>query len=124
MQRIELTPNFVDNRGYIVDLIESCEINSITLISFEKNSIRANHFHKLTTQWNYVIEGEILLVTESDERGRQEVILKEGDFIITPPNESHALKGLTFSKLLIFTSGPRSGENYESDTYRLEKPLI
>ena len=37
--------------------------------------------------------------------------------------EAHALHALEDSVLLILTRGPRGGEDYESDTYRLDKPL-
>jgi hypothetical protein len=43
-----------------------------------------------------------------------------GDFVISPPNEIHAMKasdrGCTF---IAFAGGPRGGEDYESDTYRV-----
>jgi hypothetical protein len=42
----------------------------------------------------------------------------------TPPVEHHAVLALEDTDMLVFTRGPRSGENFESDTYRLSEPLI
>jgi hypothetical protein len=36
----------------------------------------------------------------------------------------HAWKALEDTVCLVFTKGPRSGDQYESDTERLEKPLL
>ena len=34
------------------------------------------------------------------------------------------IKALKDTKLLVLTKGPRGGKEYESDTFRLENPLI
>jgi quercetin dioxygenase-like cupin family protein len=47
-----------------------------------------------------------------------------GDLVATGPNERHALQGIEESTLMVFTRGPRGGKEYESDTFRLEVPLI
>jgi len=123
MQKINLNTNHEDQRGKIIDLIENRNINSTTYISFNKDAVRANHFHKKTTQWNYVISGKIKLVTQIDEEPINEIILEKGDLVMTIPFEKHALVGIEKSELLVFTEGPRAGKDYESDTFRLDKPL-
>jgi hypothetical protein len=40
------------------------------------------------------------------------------------PGMPHAWKALEDTVCLVFTKGPRSGEGYESDTYRLDDPLL
>jgi dTDP-4-dehydrorhamnose 3,5-epimerase len=124
MELITLSPAHEDQRGKIIDLISNDQINAVTLITFIKNSVRANHFHKKTIQWNYVISGEILFVTQMPNGLKQEKILKAGDFAITREYEGHALKALLDSEVLILTKGPRAGELYETDTFRLSDPLI
>ena len=117
--------NFQDNRGNIIDIIANETIDSVTLITFAKGATRANHYHKETIQWNYVIEGVIKLVTqEAGSISTQEAILKKGDLAYTIAYEKHALQAIEDSVLMVFTRGPRSGEHYESDTFRLEEPLI
>jgi quercetin dioxygenase-like cupin family protein len=124
MKKIEVKPSFVDARGSITDLISDGEINSVTLITFSKDAVRGNHYHERTIQWNYIISGEVLLVTQFPGESRYETILKNGDLVVTREQERHALKAITESEVLIITKGPRAGTKYEQDTFRLEVPLI
>lgn len=122
MEIINLKPAFSDSRGDITDLIDGNEINAITYISFAKNAVRGNHYHKRTIQWNYVISGEILLVTQMPGFEIVEKILTKGDYVVSYENERHALKGISdYSEVLIFTKGPRAGSDYEEDTFRLSE---
>ena len=122
MEIINLKPAFSDSRGDITDLIDGNEINAITYISFAKNAVRGNHYHKRTIQWNYVISGEILLVTQIPGFEIVEKILTKGDYVVSYENERHALKGISdYSEVLIFTKGPRAGSDYEEDTFRLSE---
>jgi len=113
-----------DDRGEIADLIQHENVNAITLITFTKGAVRGNHCHKETVQWNYVISGKIKLVTQMPGSDIVETILNVGDLAVTREHESHALQGLEASSLMVFTRGPRGGDAYELDTFRLEKPLI
>jgi len=124
MEKIKIKPSFVDARGGITDLISDSEINSVTIITFSQDAVRGNHYHERTIQWNYIISGEILLVTQFPGGSRHETILKKGDMVVTQVRESHALKAITESEVLIITKGPRAGTKYEQDTFRLEVPLI
>lgn len=109
-----------DERGKIIDLLENEDINAATLVTFRKNSIRGNHFHKRTFQWNYVISGKIKIVTQQPNEGVREMTICKGDFVLTVPNEQHMLIALEDSELMVFTKGPRSGRQYETDTFRMK----
>ena len=124
MKKINLKIAFKDKRGIIVDLIQNEKINSITLITLKKGSIRGNHYHKKTWQWNYVLSGEMRLITKVKNKKISKILLKAGDLAVTFPNERHALVGVKKCRTLVFTKGPRGGNNYESDTFRLAKPLV
>lgn len=124
MNKIELPISFQDDRGQIIDMIENEEINAVTLITFSKDAVRANHYHNYTTQWNYVISGKIKIATQMPRGEVVENVMEKGDFIATVPTEKHALKALEDSVLLVLTKGPRGGKEYESDTFRLEEPLL
>jgi len=124
MEKIKVEVAFSDDRGEIIDLIENENINSITLITFTEGATRANHFHKETTQWNYLISGKIKLLTQISGEQVIETIMLPGDFTVTKPNDSHALHALEESQVMVFTKGPRGGKEYESDTFRLDVPLI
>jgi len=124
MKQIDTSPSFSDDRGDITDLIENETINAVTHITFVKDSIRANHYHKETTQWNYLLDGKLLLRTQMPDSDYSEVVMEKGDLIEVMPNESHAFKALENSSLVVFTKGPRGGKEYESDTFRLDKALL
>ncbi len=123
MKKIHTKVSFKDFRGEITDLIQNEKINAVTLITIKKGAIRGNHLHKKTWQWNYIISGKMSLVTKMPNKKTKKILLKSGDLAITAPGESHALIGIQYCKCLVFTKGPRGGKNYETDTYRLKKPL-
>ena len=54
----------------------------------------------------------------------KKIILSKGDLVETSKNERHAIRAIKDSEFLVFTKGPRSGKEYEKDTFRLLKPLI
>ena len=124
MKRINTEVSFRDARGEITDLIEKENINAVTLISFSKGAVRGNHYHKQTTQWNYVISGQIKLASQVPSESIVETVMEPGDLTVTGPNDRHALVALEDSKVLVFTKGPRGGKEYESDTFRLKEPLV
>ena len=123
MKKIKSKVNHKDKRGIISDLVEKEKINSITYISFFKNKVRANHYHKKTIQWNYVISGKVIFVSKINGKVKK-IIGKKRDLIKIETREHHAIKALSYSEILVFTKGPRGGKEYESDTYRLKKNLI
>lgn len=124
MEIIDLVPAHTDERGSIIDLVADDAINAVTVITFAKGAVRANHYHEHTVQWNYVIAGEVLLATQMPGGERQERVLRKGDFAVTRERERHALQGITEAEVLILTRGPRAGSQYEQDTFRLTEPLI
>lgn len=123
MQKINIKPAYTDKRGVITDLLQDEAINAVTIISFTKGAVRANHYHKETYQWNYVLSGSIKIVTQLRDHEKVETLINKGDLILTVPNESHALTAVEESELLVLTKGPRGGTNYENDTFRLNNPL-
>ena len=124
MKKINVKPAVQDERGRIVDLLEKENINAVTLVSFRKGAVRGNHFHKKTHQWNYLLSGRIRMRAQDPPKQAVSVLMKPGDFVLTGPGERHALLALKDSELMVFTKGPRGGKEYETDTFRLKKPLI
>lgn len=118
MHELNIVTAFEDARGTIRDLI-SDEIHSITEITFTPGSVRGNHVHEHTTQWTYLVFGELIMAT-IDSSKLMEKNLSPGDLVVSLPNEPHAFRAITEAKILVFTKGPRSGSNYELDTQRVE----
>ena len=116
---------FADERGEIKDILTHKDIDAITIITCKKGSVRGNHFHKKTDQYDYIISGKFACYTKNMKSGEEtEKILEQGDLAYHPPFEAHAFKALEDSVFLSMTKGPRKGEDYEKDTIRLDKPLI
>jgi oxalate decarboxylase/phosphoglucose isomerase-like protein (cupin superfamily) len=125
MEKLTVKIAHQDKRGQIIDLLENENINAITLVTFKKGAIRGNHLHKQTYQWNYLLSGKVKLVAQVPGGPVIESEMNPGDFIVTKPDESHTIVGLDEdSTVIVFTKGPRGGSEYESDTFRLEKPLV
>lgn len=114
---------FKDGRGSILDILDDVDLNSVTLITNKKGAVRANHFHKKTVQYTFVLSGRVKYVGKGPG-GRKTAVLKAGDLAVSPPNEAHAIEALTDATFLALSYGPRHGTNYEADTFRLAVPLL
>jgi quercetin dioxygenase-like cupin family protein len=56
--------------------------------------------------------------------GPGEKVYDPGTMVCDEPGVAHAWKAIKDTEVLVFTRGPRSGEDYESDTERLKVPLL
>jgi quercetin dioxygenase-like cupin family protein len=116
-----MAKRFTDERGTIQDIFGP--VDAVTEIRTVKGAIRGNHRHEQTIQWTYICSGLLLVVTEHGGV-RHEETLRPGQITCERPGVAHAWKALEDTTVLVFTRGPRSGENYESDVQRLEVPLL
>lgn len=116
-----MADRFEDERGVIQDLLAG-PIDSVTAIFTRAGHVRGNHVHPHTHQWLYVVDGELLVSHD----GQEFKVHHDGALIAEPADKPHAWRAITDCHVLVFTQGPRSGENYESDTVRLpeEKWLL
>jgi quercetin dioxygenase-like cupin family protein len=108
---------FEDERGVIQDLTGA--VDAVTEIRTFKGAIRGNHVHYATTQWTYIVSGLMRIVTSAPGGERQDIVYRPGEVACEEPGVAHAWEALENTVCLVFTKGPRSGENYESDTHRL-----
>ena len=115
--------NFTDDRGTITDIFHLIDMNSACLITNTPGAVRANHYHKQTTQYTYILSGSLDYYSKpvDSEEPANVITAGPGDFIISEPNEIHAWRtGSEGCTLIAFAQGPRGGEDYESDTIRVE----
>lgn len=122
---MKIKENFKDARGSIIDILTNTDIDAVTLINSNSGAVRANHYHKKTIQWTYVLEGEL----EYWFKNYGSNIVKSqkitpGSMVCSEILVAHAFKSITKSQILVLTKGPRNGDNYEQDTFRLEVPLV
>jgi quercetin dioxygenase-like cupin family protein len=116
-------PAHVDDRGSITDLLVKEPIEYVTIITSRQGAVRGHHYHRETFQWVYVIEGSLKLLTQEPDGPVQSRVVGRGEVVATPPNERHAMIALEDTSFMVFTRGPRGGEDYEKDTFRLATPL-
>src|SRR3989344_2336952 len=117
----KIKPAHADKRGLIIDILEGVSVKHIGLVTFEKGAIRANHYHKKQTQYTYLLEGEIKLVTRKVSGDKTITkITKPGDFISIPPNFIHTYMAIKKSKIIVLTDFSRDYKSYEEDTFRVK----
>jgi dTDP-4-dehydrorhamnose 3,5-epimerase-like enzyme len=125
-----LKNNFKDSRGLITDIFINKPKDHCTLVTFNKNAVRGNHFHKKSTQYSFIVSGKVVYVScKISKKGNiisriKKDILNKNSLIIHKPYYAHAFKALKPTYLLAFVDGIRGGNNYEKDTFRLNKKLI
>lgn len=114
----------IDDRGAIADIITNFPCEHVALVGFtQKGDRRGDHVHKETTQLAYICRGSVEVRTQGEDLFIIKSYLMTGDYIIHEPGESHAFIAQEGTLMLVLTHGPRGGDNYESDTFRLEQPL-
>ena len=121
---------FEDNRGIIVDIFQSAPKDHSSFITFEVGAIRANHFHKETIQYTFLISGKLLMRTAKvDNEGNllslvEQSTLSPMTLVTHNAFEAHTFKAVEKSTILAFACGIRGGTDYESDVFRLSKNLF
>jgi quercetin dioxygenase-like cupin family protein len=112
-----LGEKIADDRGVIQDVIVG-DLTAATRITTLTGAVRGNHVHELTTQWTFVESGALLMAD-----GTSETVVGPGQMVAQHAGVPHAWKALEDTVCYVFTLGPR-GEDFESDTRRLEEPLL
>ena len=119
---IKIKPAFNDERGSIFDIVEK-EVRHIGIITSKKGVVRANHYHKKSIQYTFILSGKVEFF-EKDLRLKnpktESVTLGSFDLVITSPMVIHAMKFLEDSVFLEMTSESRVGNGYEEDTVRVD----
>ncbi|MFA5935784.1 MAG: cupin domain-containing protein [Patescibacteria group bacterium] len=119
-----LSVNFEDDRGSIRDIFAHDPKDSCTVVVSKKGAVRGNHYHKLSTQYTYVVSGQLTMLSQNvGETTIEKHVLRPGDMMTHGPNEAHTLIADEDTVFLAFADGLRGGEEYEKDTFRLEVPL-
>lgn len=111
-----MTSRFEDERGVIQDF---GAMDAVTWISTVKDAVRGNHYHEHTVQWTLVVSGRLLVAS-----GETKDEVSAGELVFHEAGEPHAWKALEDTICVVFTRGPRAGEDYEKDTIRLSEPLL
>lgn len=116
--------NFEDERGTITDIFVHVPIEHTTIISTKKGGVRGNHYHKVSTQHDYLVSGKFEVYAKMMPEGEiSKFEWKQGELITWDMSEAHEFVALEDSVFVTFVNGVRGGEDFEKDTFRLEVPL-
>lgn len=114
---------FRDSRGSIADVFYKAEINHVAFITSTRGAVRGNHYHENSVQHILITAGslEYWYADKNDLVNSNFVVARVGDLITSNPNEVHALRILDQGcDFVAFSEGKRGGEDYESDTFRVD----
>ena len=124
MKRIKRKIDFKDKRGTIMDIFVNEPYEHCVIIYSRKGAVRGSHFHKLSQQSDFMLFGRMMAY--SRKQGSKKVekfVVSPNDFTTWDKGEAHEFIALEKCAFLSFVNGPRGGDQYESDTYRLKIPL-
>ena len=116
----KIEPAFQDHRGSITDVLDK-PISHVGLITFTKGALRAKHYHKESTQYDYILSGKIrLVVCMPDGSQREDHIVEAGTATEVPPGIVHTYIAEEDSSMIDITTLSRADNGYEEDTIRVD----
>ena len=124
MKREKRKIDFKDARGTIMDIFVKEPYQHCVIVYSNKGSVRGNHFHKKSQQADFMLFGSMQVF--SRKQGSKKVekfVVKQNDVTHWDKGEAHEFIALEKCAFLSFVNGPRGGDNYENDTFRLKIPL-
>ncbi len=111
---------FIDKRGVIQPIVD-VDMKSAVLITSNKGSIRANHYHK--TDWHYctILEGSIRYYWRDvgDTKKPSNLLIKKNETFYTPPMVEHAMFFEEDTLFLTLGGNSRKQISYEEDLVRV-----
>jgi hypothetical protein len=116
--------NFKDARGTIMDIVVGMPFEHCVIIYCNKGAVRGNHFHKNSTQSDFMLFGKMRVYSRKKAGKKiEQSIVSENDLTCFEKGEVHEQIALGKCAFLSFVKGPRGGNKYETDTFRLKIPL-
>lgn len=116
--------NFEDARGKITDVFENAPKEHCVVITTAKGCVRGNHYHKESLQYDFIISGKIKVFGRKAGSDKIEsLVVGPHSWLEWEKGEAHEFVALEDSMFITFVNGPRGGDKFESDTFRLQKPL-
>ena len=111
---------FTDRRGTIADVFYNRDINHVAMLQSQPGVVRGNHYHKQTTQHILITVGSLeYWYCQAEGSEPQCYVAGVGDLVTSLPNEIHAMRMREYTEFVAFTEGVRGGQDYESDTFRV-----
>lgn len=126
MEYRKITHAFQDERGTIADILYKQNVQHVAIIeSHSAGLIRGNHYHKNSIQTIFITKGALRYWYQPLDKSEpvRSILVEEYGLVITPTYEVHALEIVKPNEFIVFVDGIRGGDDYESDTYRVD-PIL
>ena len=125
MTNIKNNKNYTDERGVIEMILENCKVGSISRITSQPNTRRADHYHLNDGHTIVINEGQILMYERPvNSNSKPELfVLNKGDIHFTGPMVEHLMYFPAFTIFDCYSLLPRNSENYEKETVRFPHDL-
>ncbi len=124
MKRQKRKVDFKDRRGTIMDIFVREPYEHCVIVYSNKGSVRGNHFHKKSLQSDFMLFGRMQAYgRKQGSKKIEKFVVKQNDVTYWEKGEAHEFIALEKCAFLSFVNGPRGGDNYENDTFRLKIPL-
>ena len=88
-----------DDRGEIIDIFSKDPKEHCTIVTFNQNAVRGNHYHKKSIQSAYVLEGDFKIFnvkidknSSFDPKNVEEIDATKGHYITHQEFEAHTYK--------------------------------
>jgi quercetin dioxygenase-like cupin family protein len=94
-----------DERGVFQEILNTGTWESLICGHMNAGAVIGNHYHKKSVIFFYLTRGAVRIRTVHAETGaRDDFVLKEGQGVILHPYESHAIRFLEESELIMLKS--------------------
>lgn len=124
MKRAKRKIDFKDVRGSIMDIFVNEPYQHCVIIYSNKGAVRGSHYHKNSVQADFMLSGRMMAYArKKGSKKIEKFVVSANDVTHWEKGEAHEFIALEKCAFISFVNGPRGGNEYESDTYRLKIPL-
>lgn len=117
---IPLDAPFINENGIIKNLITD-GVDSVTIITSKKGSVRSNHYHVANSHYLFLISGSVSYhERDIDGNNVKENIYKAGQMFFTPPQRVHKVVALEDTVMISMAHGCNKHDSHEEDLVRME----
>lgn len=119
---------FIDKKGSLIKAVNHSYVGrrifgEIYTIFFNARSVRANHYHKKSTEWFIVIKGRVNMYLKHIKTEEKRLIKLDGNkpiCIRVDPLVAHALKPVNDKEAILIAYSNKKYDRDKSDTYKYE----
>ena len=118
-----------DERGFLLKAVKKeytydRPFGEIYFVSADPGTVRANHFHKVTTEWFVVVAGtgELTLADAENPSNRRTIPMGGENRVCVkiPPGVAHAIKAVGDQNMLMMALADKPYDPNDTDTFAIQ----